>query len=93
MPQKFIRTAVGTGWTAIDSISGMVDATLVNDSGVEIRLTDAANATDAASNFTAGIYMGIASNSSAVWTGRLDPSRTFVSVASAGANPKIWLHW
>ncbi len=93
MPSKFIRTAVGIGWTAIDTISGQVDATIVNDSGVEVRVTDAVDATEAAANFTAGIYMGMASNSSAVWTGRLDPSRTFVSVASGGSNPRIWLHW
>ena len=93
MPSKFCRTAVGTGWTAIDTIVGTVNATIVNDSGVEIRVTDAADATEAAANFTAGRYMGIPSNGAAVWTGEMNPSRTFVSVASGGSNPRIWLYW
>lgn len=93
MPAKFIRTAVGTDWASIDTVSGMVNATIINDSGVEIRVTDAVDATGAAANFTAGTYMGIPSNGAAVWTGRLNPARTFVSTASGGANPRIWLHW
>lgn len=82
MPTKFCGFDVqlpANGYFRVDTIDGLCDITVVNNTNGNIFIvTNAGNATEAATEETAGRYMIISQNTAGVYTFRANPSRTWV---------------
>lgn len=94
MASKFLRTAQGTSYAALDaSINSEALVTIMNDSGVVLRFTTATDGTNAAAEDSAGRFMQMASSASVIWKFRCNPSTTFVKTETGGANPRIHIDY
>ncbi len=94
MGYKFCRPQAGASYTALDTIKGEVNAMLINGTGVTIRVVGpAADATAAAAQDTAGIYMSMPSVAQAVYLINCDPCQTWIKAETGGGNLQAQFNW
>ncbi len=94
MSYKFCRPNAGAAYTQLDTISGEVNTQISNGTGVVIRFVGPAdNLTAATALETAGFYIQMPSAAQAVYSMRLDPSRTWIKAETGGGNLVAHFNW
>lgn len=94
MAYKFCRPNAGAAYTQLDTISGEVNTQISNGTGNVVRFVGPADNLAAATALeTAGFYIQMPSVAQAVYSMRLDPSRTWIKSETGGGTLVVHLNW